>query len=364
MRAALLDPRDARWSAVLERVDHDVYHLPGYAVLAARQEGAYPTALLVEDGPAALLVPLLVRPLPAALGAPPAWRDAVSPYGYASPLAVGAPGPERRARLFARFVEEGARAGLVTAFLRLHPLLPDDGVPPDAPRVAHGQTVHADLRQRWAELERQVRSGHRYDARRLARDGYRARFDAWEDLPAFVEMYGATMARVRAAAAYRFTGAYFQGLRPALGEHVHLGTVLSPEGRPAAGALFLEMHGRVQYHLSATADAHVPRAPTKLLLLEALRWAQARGHHTLHLGGGVGGAADSLFQFKAGFAPGRARYATVPLVLDAARARELEERWRALGAPDVPGYFPRYRQPASAQGVPAPGATLDGRPRP
>ena len=41
-----------------------------------------------------------------------------------------------------------------------------------------------------------------------------------------------------------------------------------------------------------------------LLFLEAAKWARERGYERFHLGGGVGGAADSLHEFKRRFDPG------------------------------------------------------------
>ena len=353
MRSAFLHPGDLRWSALLEEVPHDAYHLPGYALLCAGQEHARAMAFWAEEDDAALLIPLLLRPVPAQLQAPDGLQDAVSPYGYPTPLLRGEPGPVH-ARLFARFVEAGAAAGLVTAFLRLHPLLPLPRalLPEEATRVERGHTLYADLRQDWTALERGMRAGCRYDVRRLAREGFHVRFDQWEDYPTFAAMYRATMARVGAAEHYLFSDGYFRGLRLALGEHLHLGTVSAADGTPAAGALFFETCGVVQYHLSGTAAPFVRQAPTKLLLHAALRWAQARGDHLFHLGGGVGSRADSLSHFKAGFSEQRASFATVQVVLQPRRYQELLRRWQALAGAHgeaEEAYFPRYRQPLPAQ---------------
>jgi len=44
---AELGVEDTRWSEALARVDHDVYHLPGYLALEARRMGGRAIAALV-----------------------------------------------------------------------------------------------------------------------------------------------------------------------------------------------------------------------------------------------------------------------------------------------------------------------------
>src|SRR5690606_29073526 len=84
-----------------------------------------------------------------------------------------------------------------------------------------------------------------------------------------------------------------------------------------ASAIFIEVGGLVQYHLSGSDPASLKLQPTKLLLDHVRTWAKERGCTRLHLGGGTGGAADSLFKFKAGFGSGRHRFRTWRAILDA-----------------------------------------------
>jgi hypothetical protein len=73
-------------------------------------------------------------------------------------------------------------------------------------------------------------------------------------------------------------------------------------------------------------------------------WAKARGDRTLHLGGGVGGRADSLFHFKAGFSPLRHRFRTLRVVVDEDRYVALVSALDAgLDPSDRAGFFPLYR---------------------
>jgi len=108
--------------------------------------------------------------------------------------------------------------------------------------------------------------------------------------------------------------------------------------------MFVETCGIVQYHLSGTDERFATHAPTRLLHHFFIRWARERGDRWLHLGGGRGGANDSLMQYKAGFSSGRTPFYTLRVVLDEqAYARSVAARDPSLDASDRSGYFPLYR---------------------
>jgi lipid II:glycine glycyltransferase (peptidoglycan interpeptide bridge formation enzyme) len=234
--------------------------------------------------------------------------------------------------------------------------------------VDHGPTVSVDLRRSAEELWRQTRASCRHDIARALRAGHRAFVDErFEHLPAFVGIYRATMERVGAARHYRFPESYFDELRHALGARLHL-VVVAIGGEVAAGGLFVETCGLVQYHLSGTDARFAREAPTKLMLHFVRTWARERGDRRLHVGGGVGGAEDSLFAFKAGFSPERHRFQTLRVVADEAAYRALvRARDPSLDPSDRRGFFPLYRSPVEDRGPgegsfykPAPSAAPSG----
>jgi CelD/BcsL family acetyltransferase involved in cellulose biosynthesis len=330
IRASLLPPDSPAWRDVLDGVEHDFYHRPDYVELCARQEGATARAVLVERGRERMLLPILVRDD----------LDAVSPYGYPGP--VGDPG----------FVADGLRAGLellrseglIAAFVRLHPILNPDPPSEIGRLVQHGQTVSIDLSLPTEELWRQTRADHRNQINRALRNGHRAWFDEdWVHYAAFQRLYLATMARVGSSDFYRFDATYFDALRATLGPSIHL-CVVDIDGAIAAAGLFVETSGLVEFHLSGTDDAFLRERPSKLLLHTARTWAKERGFHRLHLGGGLGGAEDSLFDFKAGFSHARHPFHTLRMVADAHRyAGEVQARRPGADPSDLGGFFPVYR---------------------
>ena len=343
MKAQLVGPDSASWASVLRDRRHDFYHKPGYVTLSADREGGTPRALLVEDGPSGLFLPLVIRPIPGG------GVDAASPYGYPGPLAWGTPEPD--------FMREAFQAGIallrseriVSLFVRLHPLLnaaapnivPSTGV---GTVVSHGDTVSIDLTRPSDELWTETRLNHRRDITKAVRAGYVARLDeTWEHFGTFVRQYRETMERLGADERYRFDEAYFMGLREALGSSLFLWLVENDEAI-AASALFVETSGIVQYHLAGYDELHIKDRPKKLMINAVRSWAQQRGDTRLHLGGGVGAAYDSLMHFKAGFSDERHLFQTLRVVVDEDEyGRLVGARELSLDPADLEGFFPLYR---------------------
>ena len=339
MTARLLDVEAPEWAAFLRETPHDFYHLPAYVALCAAHEQGEPRALLVADRGRSLLLPLILRAIPGSLR-----RDASSPYGYPGPLVNGTANPEFIAEALGAGMVALVAEGLVSVFVRLHPLFnasPPEGV---GKAVLHGDTVSVDLTLPGTTLWAQMRHNHRRDITKAVNSGLVARMDeSFERFGAFRRVYRETMDRRSASPYYRFGHEYFDGLRDALGERLHL-CVVEKDDKVAAVGLFVETGELVQYHLGGTDESFIRVDPSKLMVHFACGWAKARGNRCLHLGGGVGGTNDSLFHFKAGFSPLRHPSRTLRIVIDEAEYRHLAKAHDRSLDPEVSGaYFPPYR---------------------
>lgn len=255
------------------------------------------------------------------------------------------------------FSQAAHRRGIVTAFWRLHPLLPLEhrALENFGQLNRHGETVYFDLTQSKDDLWSQVSTNHRRNIKKLVRLGFRISFDDWTRLPDFINLYHATMRRVEAGDAYFFSCEYFEDLRAKLGDRLHLVCALTETGAVAAGGLFISTDEIVQYHLGGTASAHLSLSPFKLVIDFMWRWAQDGSYRALHLGGGVGGTEDSLFHFKAGFSSTRGEFYTCRIIVDHERNRILEQAVGVQISPSNPNesvFFPRYRH--AERGIPSP----------
>jgi hypothetical protein len=98
----------------------------------------------------------------------------------------------------------------------------------------------------------------------------------------------------------------------------------------------------LHYHLGASSDKGRTVGANHLALLAAARWGQERGYERLHLGGGLWGREDSLFDFKRRFSPDDLVESVI------GKAVHDPVRYRALSGLDpaaLDGYFPAYRDP-------------------
>jgi Acetyltransferase (GNAT) domain len=350
MHAEFIRPAFPLWDQLLSGIDHDIYHLPRYVSLSARQEGGEPYAFVAKRGASRFMIPLIIRPIDLGTGGEGApFYDAINPYGYPGPLLDLGPGGDESflARAIAEFLDGLKQLRVVSAFVRLHPLfdLPAGPLRDAGALVQHGETVSVDLTLPREEIWRQTRQNHRRAINKAEQYGHRVYMKDVK-LYEFHELYFETMRRVKADRYYYFPPSYFTELRESLGGHLHL-CVVETAGQVASAGLFTEICGLVQYHLSGTRDAFLKYHPLKTMLNFVRYWAKDRGNRVLHLGGGVGGRRDALFEFKAGFSHKRHPFYTWRIIVDEPAYRALIGRWESLAgiqADGPEGFFPAYRK--------------------
>jgi len=251
--------------------------------------------------------------------------DVITPYGYGGPVGPG----------FWEPYDEWCRANaVVTTFVRFHPLYANQrDVPPPARVEPLGGTVAWRLDEQDDLFERMHRHHRRVVRKALAAGVEPSATQSPADLEPFRALYERTMDRQGASDFYRFPAAYWRELETSVAGHV----VLFEAGEDAA-LLCLASPPWLHYHLGASSDAGRALGANALLFLEAARWAQELGYTRFHLGGGVGGARDSLFDFKVRFDPGG------ELEMAIGKAIHDEGAYgRLSGDGPADGFFPAYR---------------------
>ncbi len=332
----------AEWSAALDVFPPSVrdvgFEHALHAPHAANGEGT-PLLLVAEDGADRLVVPALREPLSAVERGPlpgPLW-DLQSANGYAGPLST-ATGPFVDAAWRA-LTPVLADAGIVSVFLRLHPLLRNAAFLPS------WSTVRLDRHSRYVDLAAGRAAAwdaadkrHRNVVRKAQREGLAVRWDDPADWQAFPDLYAASMDRLGAPERLRFSEAYFAALAalPAAS--------IATTGDRAAASVFL-FGPRWGHYLFSARDPAAGNHLSSLLLDAALDRAVARGLDGLHLGGGRSAAPDdALLRFKKGLGGRDVPYEVAQVITDAGRYRVLVDDWtRAAGRP--PDWLTGYRQP-------------------
>jgi lipid II:glycine glycyltransferase (peptidoglycan interpeptide bridge formation enzyme) len=154
------------------------------------------------------------------------------------------------------------------------------------------------------------------------------------------------MRRVSADLFYLFSDDYFADLRLVLGDRLHLCTLLSPGNELAAAGLFTVNNRVAQAYLAGTVEKYLRVAPSKPMIYSEMLWAKENGPDVLHLGGGVGGKKDYLFQFKSGFLKLRSDFYTYRMILNERRYSLLVDLWKSQQsgtAQNNSDWFPQYR---------------------
>lgn len=351
MEGTLLTPDSPYWLEVIHKMPHDSYHFPEYVALNAKYEKGDAYAYVMEEGSNILFFPFIIRPISLAFhGTSDAvLYDAISPYGYSSPLlsAADTTGQFYKKAMLA-FLAKMEKRNVVSVFSRLHPILTNHRILNGyGTLVSHGSTVSIDLNLSEQELWQQMRRNHRDGIKRTLEKGYNAFVDYdWQYWDQFIAVYYETMKRNKADPYYYFSPRYFEELRQAMGDRMYLGIVLI-QGEVASAGLFTESSGIVQYHFSATADKYLKSGSSKLLLYFMILFGKKRGNRILHIGGGFGGNEDSLFRFKAGFSQTRHAFYTWNIIVNGGIYAKLVSGWEQYNgkkADDICGYFPAYRK--------------------
>ena len=348
----LLTPAGARWRDVLDRFDHDIYHTPEYHCLSGFGQAGTPQAFVYQEEDKAFVWPYLLSPIEAA----PGYHDATSVYGYPGP--VGTSDPEFLSRAWGALTEHWKSERVVSAFTRFNPLLANDrlleGIPAAAAGIKDcGNTVSIDLTLPAETHSQQYHKNLRYAIRKARETGLVTTEDeTWAHADDFVAVYQDTMARCGSRPEYVIDRAWIQGFREAMGASARLFVTKNDEA-VAAAMIVIDYDGNLHCHLIGSAPEFAASSPSKVLLDDVRLWGIENGRASMHLGGGLGGREDALYQFKRKFSPLTHSFRTGNWIMNDSVYRQLEEQNRATLAArgitlDEVSYFPSYRfNPAS-----------------
>jgi hypothetical protein len=363
-RSQVIKVQDEKWTEVLSRLKHDVYHTREYHLCSGFRFEGEPNLFCYSEGEKLFVWPYLLNTLDTLPGCEGCgYYDVTSVYGYAGPLASSQ----------SDFVERGWRALLehwrmqrvVSSFTRFHPLLDNSellttvrgiGEEPAAAGITMcGSTVSMNLTMSSTEQLRLYPKVLRQEIRKSRELGFHTfKDEQWCHIADFTELYADTLQRVNGNKGYLFDFSWVSRFRSTMGDHSHL-MITMIDDVVAAALLVMEYNGYLHAHLAGIRSDLISYSPLKVLLDDVRNWGSARGNHTFHLGGGVGGREDSLFHFKRRFSPQLHEFRIGCWILDRATYSDLEAARRdyfVRCGPDHgnPAFFPAYRCPPSSVG--------------
>ncbi len=333
-----------QWDAVVRSFrDYDVYWLSGYIKAFQLHGDGEPLLYYPETDGTRGVNAVMKRDVakdPRFAGRIPenTFFDFATPYGYGGWLIEG----KNADGLFRLYEEKLRRDGIISEFVRFHPMLHNHSAC-DAyyDVLGLGEVVHIELSSPeivWNNMS----SKNRNVIRKAVKNGvriYNGRFPAIFER--FREIYNGTMDRDSAEAYYYFDQSFYTSVLEDLPRNAQVFWA-EKDGVVIAASIVLAANGRMNYHLSGSLREYSSLAATNLLLYQASLWGCEHGFRTFYLGGGVGSGEDSLFKFKRAFYKGDLnRFYIGRKIFD----RDTYDMLVGMRAPSESGFFPKYRAP-------------------
>ncbi|WP_414586008.1 peptidoglycan bridge formation glycyltransferase FemA/FemB family protein [Scytonema sp. PCC 10023] len=357
MNTQVIQLSNPLWLETLQKIPHDIYQLPEYFALEAIRTKTLPEAILIHDDDRILFAPYLLRTCndieTSAEYIQTEIFDVVSPYGYPGILlSQTAVNTSDFLDIAINELKQVLRQkGVCSAFFRLHPIINQNlsanshlGV-----FIDNGKTVSRNLELSEQTIWYQTQPGRRKKINQCKQSGLKARMVVFEEyIDEFAEIYAETMTRVSSAAMYyTFNNEYFSHMKDLLGKKLHL-CIVELDNQVASAALYTEYCGIVQNLFRGTRTKFCDLSPSSLEIDYVRFWAKERGNKILHLGGGLGGSQNNLYNFKASFSKLRHIFLTMRLIIDEEKYHFLvgqRAKYLNIGSEQLLNshFFPAYR---------------------
>jgi len=330
------------WDAYINRTyAHDIFHSWHYHSL--NKEGEQ-LLFVYEQEHLFIALPVIKRKIENS-----DFYDMTSVYGYGGPVSnidlctVPADIIAAFRQAFTKFMKD---ENAICIFARLHPFLNQDRILESIGGLkSNGTTLYIDLSISIEDQRSKYEKRLCRQIRKMREKGYIIKDNnSPDDMKCFIDMYYKNMDRVNAAPNYYFDESYFSDIINMEGYENKL--ILIYNGTELiCGAVLLLSESIIRNHLSASSPDYLKESPSKLLTDEISIIGRRLGKKIFHLGGGVGGKEDSLFEFKRYFSDLQIKDRIWCYINDYEAYNTLAANSSSRADPGS-GYFPLYRRPA------------------
>ena len=320
-----------RWTELLRLFGYsDIYHTFEYSSLEAERIGGIAQLIIINMPTGIIGLPVIFRKIPNESR----YNDAISVYGYNGVLTstslTSGDFLSGIKKIKAALVERDC----VSLFNRESNFTPYRLTE----SIETGKVVAVDLMQDPELYEKSLEGGHRQQIKYLRKLNYTVvKSTEPKVVEDFHEVYEQTMLRRGAKINYFFSTKYFDSVLKIDWSIPDLRAVYH-EGKMVAGAIFITQGDHMYYMFSGSILGVSPYPAMKLILDQVIRENLNNGKKLLHLGGGLGGKQDSLYQFKFGFGKVVLPFYTTQWIL-------MPEVYNRLSAHVLTetSFFPKYR---------------------
>lgn len=340
-----------KWDSIVKSfADYDVYYLSGYTRAFNIHGDGEPQFIYYQNEDIRGINVVMKRDIEKDARfrgkiKPKAYFDIATPYGYGGFIFEGLVNQNSLTCLDEAYSKYCVGSGIITEFVRFHPLLQNSDVNKSIYEVVDlGKTITMNLDSKdqiWDDLTSKNRNVIRKAKKSGVETscGLNARL-----LENFKALYTDTMNRDGAEDYYYFNRKFYNSILNDLKDNCLLFYSVF-EGKIISIAIILFANRKMHYHLSASDKEYNGLAATNLLLYEAACWGSINGFKAFHLGGGLGGKEDSLYKFKRAFNSNSETFFPIgKKIFDKKKYDELLDYRKKNGIFDINNsFFPLYR---------------------
>ncbi len=333
----------ALWNRYVQScLEYDFYHTWSYHTL---EKSGEPVLFVYQHQETIVVFPLLKRYIDGTK-----YSDFTSVYGFSGPISnirFEDMDTETMEGFKDDFLDFLTFEQNISVFCRLHPMINHDIlVERFGSLVNNGKTIAINLKTTLEVQRSKYRRQFRSKIRQLREQGFTLRVaENNAEVQAFVKIYRENMLRVHADSFYLFEEDYFFNMLNS--DDFESSVLLLYVGEEISCGAFVTYSNEImQFHLAATNSTYISKAPMKLLVDEATLVGREKGMKFLHLGGGVGGNEDSLYEFKAGFSDHVLNFKTWRYVSNQEAYDQLVND-RVETQTITTDFFPLYRDPTN-----------------
>jgi hypothetical protein len=301
-----LDDKE-KWQNIVDSFNNnDIYYYPEYVQAYKVNGDGEPILIHYFDGNIEALNVVIKRDLSKidkfkSTIEPNTIFDFITPYGYGGILFKKKYSNKDIKFFFNEYKLFCKKNNVVTEFIRFHPILRNYlNIEKHIEIIDAGPTVcvsTTNFNQSWTNFS----SKNRNVIRKSQRNGVEIYWGLSKELlKEFKRLYKETMDKDLADQYYYFSESFFESLISDL-KYKMLFFYAKFDGKIISISSIMIHKNLIHYHLSASDKNYRHLSPTNLLLSEVVRYASENNIQKLHLGGGLGGRQDNLYNFKKSF---------------------------------------------------------------
>lgn len=322
----LLSSECLEWNSYIAKLPlnkRDIYFTREYLKLYETNGDGIAKLFVYEEDENIVIYPFLINKIDG-YSLPEEYYDIQTAYGYGGPIS-SCEDNEFLLRFEEEFFKYCAESNVVAEFIRFNPCTENEKIfKQNIDIIENRITVCLDLDKSIDDIwSNDIKSKNRNMIRKAEKSGLSVEIS--NEYNTFKDIYEATMGKVNADGYYYFKPEYYIDMEQ---NHNYVMLNVKFQDETVASAIFMAYNNYFHYHLAGSKKEYLKFAPNNLLLWEAIKYANEKGHKIFHFGGGLtNNTEDNLFKFKSSFSKEYLNFYIGKRVHNEAIYRRLVSKW-------------------------------------